>query len=467
MRPPIPKTTGNDLFAAFISALLVRYICAGLLLGAALVTASPLVPLITQNPIVITDTYQATTIRYELTPDVAGFDGCATVRWTVENAERVQLSVGFEDSQPVDAVGERETCPDGDNVVMLAVTTPEGAPLTYKLPLLVSVTRLAPVYALLALTLATGAGLLAFAPRLLLRPDRIYVPSPEDGGLRSVEWGTLAALVAVIVAAYWLTDWVHIGAALVTGIVFYGVLRAWIGAPESRGGALRLGLFAIVGMIAAPIFFPTLNARNLLLGYIPTSNLFHDQTYILLRPVTVLAAWVVVRLLRSTKQPWIVIGVGAGFTAFALLIHPAYGGTPLTTRFTPLMIMLIQESNVVVLALKLVLSSAFPLALMILYWRDAHHDTALKFTWAAYVVALPAAYLLSTSTVGASTRFVLSAQTGLDLLMLASMAYFARVVWQERDSRFVVAGTLLTLHVAAGVIWHGVNLASGFRVFWW
>lgn len=576
MRAPIPQTTGNDLFAAFVGALLVRMICAAVLLGAALATASPLVPLVRGTPTVITATPGNAAVELTVDRPVTGRDGCFTASWAVTGADAVTFAHGFTQPQDVPNADSRTICATQDSFVVLNANLPDGTGHSYRTDVVVSTAKLAPVYTLLALLLAAGAGTLAFAPAALLRPNARYTPTTAGGGLRPAEWGVLAGLLLLIVVAYaparfivrggdyvaqvtgaqgvaegaplssphfvnqLLTIgvarllpgddldtffaaqfWVNLGALVLTGVVIYGFLRYLVGAPQGTAGAVRLGLFTVAGMIAAPVFFPTLNAPNLFLGYIPSSNLFHNPTYTLMRPLAVLLVWVGVRLFRDeVTRPWLVGGAGAGLVVLSLLTKPSHvivyvpavgllwlwrlwherrvrwtpalvaaaalpvlalqfsafftgaeGVQPFTEPsrviFAPLAAMLTREPNAAVIALKLVLSSAFPLALTVLYWHDTRRHVALQFTWAAYGVGLLYAYLLAEAGKITHGNFIFSAQTGLDMLMLAAIAYFAREAWRVRDSRFVVAGTLLVLHVAAGVIWQGVNVASGYGFFWW
>ena len=576
MRSPIPTTTGNNLFAAFIGGVVVRYICAALLLGAGLATASLLVPLVNPTPATITDTPAGADVRFTVDRPVTRLDGCFTASWAVTGVESVRFAVGFDQPQGVIGEDSREVCITQDSFVSLSVDDLNGDRGVYRVATLISTARLAPVYALLSLTLFAGAGMLMFAPHHLLHPNALYAPTSADRGLRPSEWGVLAGILALIVAAYWpaqfivrggdyevhvyysqqiaegapLTSphfvnqlltigtaallpgddtvtffaaqfWVNLGALLLTGVVIYGFLRYLIGVPEGVGGALRLGLFTIAGMIAAPVFFPTLNTPNLFMGYIPSSNLFHNPTYTLMRPISVLLVWIAVRLFRDeVTRPWLVGAAAASLIVLSLLTKPnhviiyvpavgllwlwhlwhqrrirwtpalvAAAALPVLAlqfgafftaadavqRFTepsqvilaPLAAMLTREPNIAIMALKLVLSSAFPLALTALYWADARRDVALQLTWAAYGVGLLYAYLLAEAGKVAHANFIFSAQAGLDMLTLAAIAYFARAAWRELDSRSVVAGTLLALHVAAGVIWHGVNVASGYGFFWW
>jgi hypothetical protein len=273
-------------------------------------------------------------------------------------------------------------------------------------------------------------------------------------------------------------------------------------------------------MIAAPIFFPTLPERNLFMGYIPSSNMFHNPTYTLMRPMAVALVWIAVRMFRGEiEHKWLIGGAGAALVVLSLITKPnhvivfvpavgllllwtywrerwiAWQPTvfiaaalpvmaiqfaafftdadvqrftePSQVIFAPFAAMLTRETSYGWMLIKLLLSSAFPLAVAVGYFSKARRDIALQLTWAAYGVGLVFAYFLAEAGKIQHANFIFSAQAGLDMLMLASVAWFVRKASRERDRRWLFGLMLLVLHIAAGVIWHAVNVASGYGFYWW
>lgn len=557
----------------------VRYVCAAVLVAAAVTIGVLLLPLLNPSPQVLAATAGDASIQFQTNRTVAGTDGCIEASWDVEGAQTVLFGWYYTPPQEVAGRATQQVCPQHDSFVQIVADLPDGTREIYQLTTIISIARGAPGYLLVMALLIGSAGVLALRPQWLAAL-RVPPAAPTGRGLPRWEWAVLAVLLLVTFLAYvparyniyggdfeghgyyshrlangeaissphfvlqlftiatvWLTGgdmtqqepffaamfWVNQGAMLVMMALIYFFMRYWLGAPGHWRTAAVYALLAVAGMWMAPIFFPTLLQRDLFLGYIPTSNMFHNPTYALMRPMSLAVMWIGIRLVRGEVERPVWVGLGAAGLAVLSLITkpnhtiiyvPALGlailwtllrqrriqwtmvGIILATvpvlaiqfnvfftaaeveSFTPtsrvivrpLAVMLARESSLSLIAVKFVLSNLFPVALYAAYFRQSRQNGALNFVWAAYLIALFYAFILAEENRYSDGNFVFSAQIGLDMVMITSIAWFAQLTRQTlpaRDWRFVAVGTLLTLHVAAGLIWQIVNLTSGYGFFWW
>lgn len=110
-------------------------------------------------------------------------------------------------------------------------------------------------------------------------------------------------------------------------------------------------------------------------------------------------------------------------------------------------------TEVPVLALALVLSMLFPLAVLAGYWQDARRDSVLGLCWLAFAAGLAQMYLLvETGSRAAHGNFLWGGQTTLFVLFVYSAVFYMRH-WQPEKRRYnLLIYTTAGLHVAFGVI---------------
>ena len=308
-----------------------------------------------------------------------------------------------------------------------------------------------------------------------------------------------------------------------TVLLAYAFLRAY--GVQNR---LVAGGLALATLLLTPITLPTLPDANLYRGYVAVTNLFHNPSTVLLKPFAIVLLWSAARFAFAWGNPrwWEAALMALAVVASALLkpnlvmiLLPPVGlfvayevvrwrrvrwslalgmvapalvilaaqylgfftdaatdaeGFQSSVIWAPFGVFLHRESRVWMLALKLGLSAALPLALTV--GRRSHWPQmrVLWLAWALYVSGVLYAYLLAESgerfTHG---NFVWGANIGVLLLYMVSLGAFA-TWWQAIEAGsepgtggFILTGTLLALHLASGVIWHGVNVASGYGFFWW
>ncbi|MFZ4814337.1 MAG: hypothetical protein ACOYL5_07370 [Phototrophicaceae bacterium] len=316
---------------------------------------------------------------------------------------------------------------------------------------------------------------------------------------------------------------IMLATAFITAVsLFIMIAHLW---PNLKNAPPPLYLALVLALLLwSPIFFPTLPDFNLHHGYIPGGNVFHNPPYQLMRPTALilflglwmmgqrllrrpvrdglaLAALIVLSLITKPNAAIVLIPVAGLWVIWVFwrqrkiawmpilcLILPAVpvllwqvtsfiGSaspddatqyiTPTRILIAPLAAQLVRDPSVLSLGLKLLLSVAFPLAVYTLY-RKSNQDAAVNLGALAALIGIVYGYLLVEESRLNHGNFLWSAQIGLDLWFIAATVWW----WRDgrtlgRDGRYWIVGTLWGLHIAAGVIWQAVNMASGYAFFWW
>jgi hypothetical protein len=112
--------------------------------------------------------------------------------------------------------------------------------------------------------------------------------------------------------------------------------------------------------------------------------------------------------------------------------------------------------------LKLILSIAYPLSVLVLFWNELRQSLMLRLAWSTFIVSLPIAYGFSeTGTRAGHDNLGWSAQIALFVLFVASAIAMAGELRQAAASpsgfkhfRAAVPVSLFILHLAGGVIWY-------------
>lgn len=121
------------------------------------------------------------------------------------------------------------------------------------------------------------------------------------------------------------------------------------------------------------------------------------------------------------------------------------------------------------LGLKLLLSLAFPLSVLLAFWRDARRDPQLLLGWLLFAGGAACTYLLTeTGPRAAQGNFAWSGQLGLFLLFVASAAFLQRTRREPRTGQRLRLGICLMallLHATAGVAFYITEIGPPER-FW-
>lgn len=285
-------------------------------------------------------------------------------------------------------------------------------------------------------------------------------------------------------------------------------LVAFFGLRAAAGGRVALPAVAALGLtVVAPLFWFTPASREFYFGYL-FPNALHNPTIILLRPLalglflacaavlagadprparttglallTVMCALAkpsyLICLLPALGLAWLVDGLPRDRRWSALLLGVLVPGAlvaaaqgwftlttdrmePTTIAFAPLEVVFLHtRRHVPLVAAKLALSIAFPLAVAALFAREAARDAALRVAWLAFLAGAFYAYgLAETGPRITHGNFLWSGQAATAVLFAAS-ARFAlgrmRAVGGDGHGarlRLAACAAAFALHVASGL----------------
>ncbi len=305
----------------------------------------------------------------------------------------------------------------------------------------------------------------------------------------------------------------HLASYLVLLHLLRGAPGAAIGpAPARAPSTLPQVAVALALCVAAPIPFGSADEPNLYLGYIGLAT-YHNPTMTLLRPLALLLFLAAESALRPAPAgPAIGIPRSAGLAAAAALAKPSFSvallpalaasawlarragqrvalrqllvGIALPTlavlafeyaqtfsqpaaggaaaagiRIAPLAALRAGASGSGSVALRLLLSIAFPLGVALCAPRRAARDPGLRLAWLCSAAGLASALLLDeTGPRAGHGNFLWSAQISLGVLFAISARWWcaegSRGLGRRRSA--LVAG-LLALHALCGLYWLGVH----------
>lgn len=493
----------------------------------------------------------------------ADSEGCLMAEWSIEGVEAVYVHTLLQAPQPTVGESQQRLCTDRDMYWVWTVSLLDGSTERYRLPVIVSTARIWGLYALLSVGLLAGAALL-WVP---LPKWNVHIQVPS-------RWQTLAAVLglgAIVLAlyiparfivyggdyephVYYTRDIangapissphftyqlailalapffsgddryfsagfaVHLIFELLTVWVLFFFLRQALMRGEQPPNVLLVSGFTLALMLAAPISIVGLPAYTLYNGYIPSSNVFHNPTYVMMRPMSLALWWLILRIFRREyTHGWAVGLLAAALTALSLITKPnavivmvpivglavLYSAVrlrewrwlpvlaiilpsipillvqfgvfftnndaemytePSSVIFAPLAAMLTREPSVLLLALKFWLSVVFPLVLVVRYAPQMRHSLPMSLSWGMFAIGVGYAYLLAESGKINHGNFIWCAQIALDVLFISSAVW----LFNAKPAReHPLLWTLFALHIVSGGVWHMVNVASGYGFFWW
>jgi len=126
--------------------------------------------------------------------------------------------------------------------------------------------------------------------------------------------------------------------------------------------------------------------------------------------------------------------------------------------FAPFAVWRLYSPNVPV---SLLLSVAFPLGVILLYYQEVKTDVSVLFAWGVFLVATAQyALLAETGERFADANWIWASNIAMYLVFLVSTVV---LLAQPRSKRFYFLGALLALHVAAGIYYYArVALGMGY-----
>jgi len=328
-----------------------------------------------------------------------------------------------------------------------------------------------------------------------------------------------------------LTDWIMpvcVAWFLLLALLIWGQIRATLSAgefdikiPLTRRGETLAVVLTLTGLFIAPIFLFTLD--NQYFGYM-TPIVYHNPTMIPLRPIAFLLfigavsfASAEVRVWRSFER-WQMLQVPllASLTVASILAKPNFVMIfipalviwlvmlRLMRRHVDMMTVLMgiiipgvvflayqsmtySDSGIAFrpfytqdvwalhydsaanlnLALKILMSLAFPLVVTGLYLRRAAQSPMMLLAWIAAIGGVMLTYLFYDTGEPPAGNLIWSGQIGVMVLYLATLLFFVRQhrwlnAGRPRDlMRFGLCAAVLALHVVSGLIWYSEHLTGG------
>jgi hypothetical protein len=302
----------------------------------------------------------------------------------------------------------------------------------------------------------------------------------------------------------------------------------WIGQlpPENARDYWFAALWCLGLQVAGPITLATIWVNNFYWGYIYPASTYHNPTIVLLKPLAILSfalalralersmtarpAWALIlslsaaamvsglakpnwllcflpglvltllfdSRLRSRPWAWCVAGAAilSGLSVLAWQYVFLYGYHPKSNGiiFTPQKWL---STYGALAPVKLMLSIAFPVSVLVLFWHDLRKSLMLGLAWSTFGVSLLIAYGFSETGIRAGDdNLGWSAQIALFVLFVASAIAMIGVLgqpaaaasWRAAGVRKNIAVAIFILHVAGGLTWNATYVIDrGVDWFWY
>ncbi len=310
-------------------------------------------------------------------------------------------------------------------------------------------------------------------------------------------------------------------AGLLLALIYYIVLTVIIFVlvyPLFTGFSAFLRLISsliltLILMLVGPISIITFSPPNLYFGYVP-SHVYHNPTVALLKPFALILFLYACQVFTSVRRSHVTVVLCALVSAFGTMAKPSYAiviipalgllaifnwwrGKPVNWLlltagialpiaivliwqnryyhdanmgsfiFAPLQVMAYYSPDN--LLLKLLLSIAFPLAVLILYYRQAVNEVSMQIGWLGLLVGLSYTYLLAEANDWTDGNFWWSGQIAVFILFVTSTLFLIRqnksLLAQKRFTpAFIFCNLLLLLHLVGGVALYISSLGSNWRL---
>jgi hypothetical protein len=298
----------------------------------------------------------------------------------------------------------------------------------------------------------------------------------------------------------------------------------WRLPPRNDRDCWVAALWCLGLQVAAPITLATIWTRNLYLGYVYPASTYHNPTTLLLKPLALLSFALTAKSLERSildHASWKLVLAASAAGVLSALAKPSWllcflPGLALTILFDPRLrkrrsafevVAAVLLSGLCVLAwqymflygdrgadqiiftpqkwlsqygflapLKLLLSIAYPLSVLIVFWKEVRQSPLMGLAWTTFACSLFLAYGFSeTGSRTGHDNLGWSAQIALFVLFVASTITMVGTVRQAAsdslsrlmDSRTAVPIALFLLHVAGGAIWYATHFTKAGNWSWY
>ncbi len=299
---------------------------------------------------------------------------------------------------------------------------------------------------------------------------------------------------------------IQVEAQVLTAFILY----FWFGRLPGRWGDVRRAAWAITITIVAPVMALAPVDGLYYYGYIGLAN-YHNPTIHLLRPFALVSFLFAIRALENSRSPFWMVLVSAGLVILSALIKPNYAlcilpalallvgirilrKLPVDWRlvlggfvFPACLVLAVQGwityaegGSIILLPFsvesaysqyllpKFLLSIAFPLGVLLVFFPQIREDQEMLLAWAAFAAGALQMYLLAESGDRLEHgNFRWSAQIGLFLLFAASARFLLRrapAVGKSRMKHWLLVLVTYLPHVTAGAAYYLYSITSkGYR----
>ena len=304
---------------------------------------------------------------------------------------------------------------------------------------------------------------------------------------------------------------------ILAALLLYRMIRATVGG----NGWLRwlsAGVIAIALLVVTPVTLFTMSSHNLYFGYIGI-NVDHNPTMVILKPLALVLFVFAVGILKHRVRlnpATLIFSVALVFLSLiakpnfvmallpALLLMAGYlllrrdwqGLKTLTILLIVPMVMLLVvqyqfmfntidagtdgvviaplvsvehfEPSDTMIFVKFFLSIAFPLAVVLLYAKDALKSLPLNLGWLAFFAGAGQMYLLTeTGDRAGNGNFWWGAQIALFILFVISALFWLTHLKDRPRWRALLCLGIFALHIYGGVVLYNVQFQTSDAFAWW
>ena len=330
-----------------------------------------------------------------------------------------------------------------------------------------------------------------------------------------ISYETSAAIILILVQ-------------ITLGLTIVFTLREHIPPPVSPTYTFIFPLTALALMIMTPITLPTIPENNFYHGYLYNSNVYHNPTIILIKPLSLLLFLQALKVFQSSKRKssWamtistgvLVIVSSISKPNYLICFLPALAvlivvclpirkrpgdmklffcgilapavvvlswqyfvtfsfnhitADPSRIEFQPLLVFSHFSSHLLV---KFILSILFPLAVLVLYRENSFRDISIGLSWLVFLFGAAYTYFLAEGGTRAwCGNFAWSGQIASFVLFVSSAIFVFRteLAFPQRSlpfwksPRFLTVVLIFSLHLISGMLWYYKHLThSHYQNFW-
>ncbi len=303
---------------------------------------------------------------------------------------------------------------------------------------------------------------------------------------------------------------IYLGSYALVGILAYQLVTEHLFTPKADYQRWLVAVPMALIQFVAPVAVLTLSEQNLYIGYMHIST-YHNPTTILLRPLALaqflillnslrparvkiplligvaalslvavytkpnyalallpmLGIWVAYHGLRRQHLDWrIVLAMGIPTTLALLLQSIVMNDERGGIRVDPFAVLMMYSPDLGTAVLKIMMSSLFPLAVLLLFSRQVLRSAPNMLAWGIYLISLTQAILFTEIYQAPAGNFFWGAYVALLILFLTNLGTLLDALFRREGSAALhwmrVGGTsaVLLAHAAFGAFWWWLHLVS-------